>query len=196
MKRDTDMSPSDQRAQQRHERARTTRIHLYRVTVDTEGREVYEIGAIDGPHAQKYVEDDEAGEPKTSEVISSSVEHVETIGEDLSDIEARKLGPFVTRSATSRKAALDNYPRQGSQRDRIVRALRTSVSTREELSLRLNLSENTIRPRVKELLDGGWIEPMTRDGEPVTHKTTRGSDAVVLKASAKALVQLSGVRPR
>lgn len=41
----------------------------------------------------------------------------------LVDLDAKKLGPFVKDSATSRAAAIAAYPRQGTQRHRIVRCL-------------------------------------------------------------------------
>lgn len=93
-----------------------------------------------------------------------------------------KLGPFARDSATSRKAALDAYPRQGSQRSRIIGSLAMEGgATREELAIRLALSENTIRPRVRELIDGGWIEESDH-----TRPTTRGSDATILELTHKA----------
>lgn len=104
---------------------------------------------------------------------------------DLSDPSASKLGPFVRESETSRRAALDAYPRQGSQRARILFALQPGIGgaqTREELAIGLGLSENTVRPRVKELIEGGWVKETVW-----TRKTTRGSDAVLVALTARAL---------
>lgn len=85
-------------------------------------------------------------------------------------------------AATSRKAALDNYPRSGSQRHRILLALRNRGMTREEIEFALQLSGNAVRPRVDELMKGGWVEATDR-----TRKTTLGSDAEVLVATTKGL---------
>lgn len=100
----------------------------------------------------------------------------------LSDPSENQLGPFVRDSETSRKAALDAYPRQGNQRSRILGKLRSSgPATREELAVLLMLSENTIRPRVKELIEGGWIEETDH-----TRETSRGSEATLLDVTRKA----------
>lgn len=104
----------------------------------------------------------------------------------LSDTEQAALGPFAAKSETSRKAALDAYPRQGSQRRRVIHALRYhGDSTREELAAHTSLSENSVRPRVRELIEGGWIEETDH-----TRKTTRGSEAVLLGLTNKARDQI------
>lgn len=162
----------------------------YRVEVETEGREVYDVQAPDEEMARKLVADGEVGNPSISEVTGGSIEKVELVAEDvggdLSDLGESKLGPFAKDSETSRKAALDAYPRQGTQRSRIIAVLAQRPLTREGLANRLDLSENTIRPRVKELIEGGWIEETMH-----TYKTTRGSDAKVLKISGRAAVELA-----
>lgn len=106
---------------------------------------------------------------------------------ELMDPEQHELGPFQAGSETSRQAALDNYPRAGTQRWRILQDLRrvgTSGRTRQELAHLLDLSENTIRPRIVELMEGGWVNARTEDGPDggrlVTRKTKDGSLAEVL----------------
>jgi len=110
--------------------------------------------------------------------------------ESLSDLEQAKLGPFAADSKTSRQAALDTYPRQGSQRRRLITALAFhGASTREELAGHTSMSENSVRPRVRELIDGGWIEETDH-----TRMTTRGSDATLLDLTFKAREQLGTER--
>lgn len=103
------------------------------------------------------------------------------VREELSDPEQQQLGPFARDSQTSRKAALDNYPRQGSQRMRILNALDMENATREELGERMSIPDNSIRPRVKELIEGGWIEESDH-----TRPTQTGSDAAILKLTNRA----------
>lgn len=100
-------------------------------------------------------------------------------------IDDRQLGPFAQNSETSRKAALDAYPRQGSQRERILCAFAAQPRphknlppvgfTRDALEGVVQLSGNTIRPRVQELIEGGFLEETDR-----THRTRSGSEATVL----------------
>lgn len=106
----------------------------------------------------------------------------------------RQLGPFARESETSRQAALDAYPRQGSQRHRILTVFVSQLVgtdgsragyTREELERITNLSGNTIHPRVQELIQGGFIEETDR-----TRRTRNGSEAVVLNITAKARTEI------
>lgn len=95
-----------------------------------------------------------------------------------------KLGPFAREQDTSRKAALANYPRSGSQRERILyRIVKQALNgqTRAELET-LGLVGDAIRPRVLELIEGGWIKETE-----VTRKTQLGNDAVVLVATDKGM---------
>lgn len=112
---------------------------------------------------------------------------------ELADPDERQLGPFTRDSETSRKAALANYPRQGSQRWRILTKLHTNERitppgrprglTREQLADQLALSGDTIRPRVVELIAGGWVE----ESEGFTRKTRAGNDAALVMLTEKAL---------
>lgn len=86
--------------------------------------------------------------------------------------------------ATAKQAALEVFPRTGTQRRRILIELYAAGSfgrTRDELAERLNLSPNTVRPRVVELLDGKWIEP---NGQ--TRNSSSGRPAEVLTLTEKA----------
>jgi DNA-binding MarR family transcriptional regulator len=111
-------------------------------------------------------------------VPAASFQQQETL-EDL-----QRLGPFAHESKTSRDAALDAYPRQDSQRWRILMAVAAKLDgggyTREELERITNLSGNTIRPRVQELIQGGFIEETDR-----TRPTRNGSEATVVNLTTK-----------
>lgn len=105
-----------------------------------------------------------------------------------------QLGPFVRDSETSRQAAIDNYPRKGGQRHTILTVFAAQIPmgnpepdgslvylgyTRDELERITSLSGNAVRPRVKELLDGGYLEE-TEDTRP----TRTGSEATVLQITS------------
>lgn len=100
----------------------------------------------------------------------------------LSDLDEKRMGSFVRDSSTSRQAALDAYPRQDSARRRVIEALARGPLTRDELASVLSMPANTVRPRVAELVEGGWI--VSTDS---TRKTKTGSNAEVLELSAKAM---------
>lgn len=112
------------------------------------------------------------------------------------DVAARKMGPFARKSETSRQAALANYPRSGTQRARILAAILagTSGRTREELAGQLKLPDNSVRPRVRELIDGGWVVVLLSDGKPVTRKTTLGNESEILVATNKARASTAAAR--
>jgi hypothetical protein len=96
------------------------------------------------------------------------------------------LGPFQSHSRTSRQAALDNYPRSGTQRWRIIEALAETPEglTREQLSELLGIVLNSILPRVVELLNAGWIEESGG-----TRKTRQRCNAAVLVLTTRARTQ-------
>jgi hypothetical protein len=112
----------------------------------------------------------------------------------LEDVAKNRLGRFARGSATSRKAALRNYPRSGTQRmDVLHRIARAGAggATRDELVVWLGKPPNVVTPRVKELVEGGWLESKLDDGgQAVTRRTRAGSDAEVLVLSARARVEL------
>lgn len=101
--------------------------------------------------------------------------------QSLSDPDTRQLGPFAKNSETSRRAAIDNYPRQGSQRWRILKALSMTPLTRYEIQQQTRLDENSVRPRVLELIEGGWVRETD-----LTRPTGSKSKAVVLDLTDKA----------
>lgn len=90
------------------------------------------------------------------------------------------LGPFQRGSETSRQAAFDNYPRSGTQRRRVLDAIRNAGDdgmTRDEVAGTLGLSSNSVRPRVKELLGAALIRESGK-----RRLTQTGSMAAVLVA--------------
>jgi hypothetical protein len=111
-----------------------------------------------------------------------------------------RLGRFVRGSATSRAAALRNFPRSGSQRlDVLHRVAREGAggATRDELVLWLGRSPQSVTPRVKELLEAGWLETKLHDdGSAAMRRTRSGADAQVLVLTARARQEMRrrGVR--
>jgi hypothetical protein len=94
----------------------------------------------------------------------------------------KRLGPFQRHSETSRQAAIDNYPRTGTQRRAVLEAVSEAGHegrTREELALGLRFPLNSVLPRVVELLDAGLVVETTR-----TRLTSTGSRAAVLVAAS------------
>lgn len=141
-----------------------------------------------------------------SDVFREEVTRLEEAGPALADLEERVLGPFVSTSETSRRAALQAYPKQGTQRARIVayfeRLHRNAErqhplprdvhafeldagAQRDAIARALDLSPNAVRPRVVELIGGGWL----RETE-WTVPTGAGGDGALLVLSAKAIEYL------
>lgn len=74
------------------------------------------------------------------------------------DLDENKVGKFSRRSLASRQAALRILPRTGTQRRRVYDYIRTMHGThREQIAKSLGMSENSVRPRVQELIEGGWV---------------------------------------
>lgn len=119
--------------------------------------------------------------------LQTSIYDVDKPGDD-------SLGAFSGSAPdTSRKAAIDNYPRSGSQRLLVLeKVMATGLRglTRDDISVITGLPPNVATPRVKELVEGGWLDETDR-----TRKTRSGSDATVLIASQKALQERSGDVP-
>lgn len=112
---------------------------------------------------------------------------------------AKQLGKFARKSETSRQAALVNYPRSGSQREQILLAMARRIElgrTREELATELRLPDNSVRPRVRELIDGGWIRVRTIDGDPVTRSTALGNRSEVLELTADGARKVAARQPK
>lgn len=98
-----------------------------------------------------------------------------------------QVGPYTRDSVTSKKAAYENMPRSGSQRWRVLRAIAMqggSGATREEISRMTGLDGDSVRPRVWELMQGGWVM-----ASAVTRKTNDGNEAEVLKVTLKGMAR-------
>jgi hypothetical protein len=96
---------------------------------------------------------------------------------------------YVKGSSTSLAAAIDNLPRAGTQKARILTYLSTvDGATRDEIERDLNLSGNAVRPRVKELQEEGLVEETER-----TRRTRSGSQATVLVATNSGVDTGSGL---
>lgn len=88
----------------------------------------------------------------------------------LSDPTKNALGGFARESKTSLDAARLAYPRSGILRGKVLRmiALRHSAdgATSEELTALLNENPYSVKPRLTELRQGGWVEKHgTRTGK-------------------------------
>lgn len=79
--------------------------------------------------------------------------------DQLRDPAEKAMLPFASESELSRMAALQAYPRQGTQRQKIIGKLAEHPEgwTRDQLAAILGMSPNTVRPRVVELIAGGWV---------------------------------------
>lgn len=97
------------------------------------------------------------------------------------EVEADSLGGFGSKSEASRKAAIDNYPRSGSQRYRVLaQIVHTGGRIRDQLAVELDMPTQSCTARVTELIEGGWAE------ETAEHRRTRnGSEAAVVVATEK-----------
>lgn len=99
------------------------------------------------------------------------------------------------KSETSRLAALAILPRTASQRRRILRHLcwledsremhsasEMRSRTRDQLGAALGMNPNSLRPRVKELIEGGWLIEVAR-GE----RSHSGNEALSLSPTLRAM---------
>lgn len=59
-------------------------------------------------------------------------------------------------------AAARVWPKTGTARRMVIDALLEGPATREQIRQRTMLRPNTIRPRVLEAIDGGWIQQCAR----------------------------------
>lgn len=83
---------------------------------------------------------------------------------------------FVRHSETSKAAAIDNEPRAGTQRWRVLNVLRACPwgLTDHEMQEMLGMNPSTQRPRRIELVNAGLIKDSGR-----TRATQSGKQAVV-----------------
>lgn len=100
------------------------------------------------------------------------------------DPAVNKEGPSPKGNATSKLAALRNWPRSGTQRNRILEMVLANHAgmTRDEIHAKSGLVWQTVGPRVLELVQGGWLVET-----PQRRKTRRGDDSIVLVPSQKAI---------
>jgi hypothetical protein len=97
---------------------------------------------------------------------------------------------FDKDSATSRNAAIYNYPRRDSQRKRILEAVlaaREYGMTSDEAEAQLAISHQTCSARMNDLREGGFITCQKVDGEKITRKTRSNAEAEVMIATQKAI---------
>jgi hypothetical protein len=101
---------------------------------------------------------------------------------EVGDPSANGMGPFASGSETSRAAAISNYPRSGSQRHRVLLTIARGQhgATADEIAEEMGVGLNSVRPRIVELREGGWIKD-TR----MTRKTPTGADATVMVLTTK-----------
>jgi hypothetical protein len=100
------------------------------------------------------------------------------------------LGPFSKNSDTSRQAALLNFPKSGSQRERVLCAIRDSGEegmTRDELARFLQLPDSSVDGRVWELKRGRWI----CESDRIRH-TQNGAGAHALMLTVRGLLYFRG----
>ncbi len=103
---------------------------------------------------------------------------------NIKEVGGKALGGFARDSKTSRKAALENYPRSGSQRWRILNHIGNQGDegrTRQEVAEDLGMAIQSATGRITELVQGGWVRA---DGDR-TRKTPQKSDAEVLILTEK-----------
>lgn len=78
------------------------------------------------------------------------------------DPKENRLGKFrAGQSDTARKAAIQNYPRSGTQRHMVLMAIVLAGEegrTSDEISRDYEIRLYTVKPRIVELREGGWIE--------------------------------------
>lgn len=92
-----------------------------------------------------------------------------------------QLGPFTPDSETSRQAALQNYPRSGTQRWKVLTTIVASGGrTRDQLAEQLHLPDSSVDARVWELKQGGFVEESGRK-----ERTRAAAEATVLVATRR-----------
>lgn len=101
---------------------------------------------------------------------------LESDGVVLSDPSADAVGKFrADAPSTSRNAAVDVFPRSGTQRKAVLDHISASGgATDEEIQEALDIGANSERPRRVELVEGGWVEDSGR-----TRETVAGLDSIV-----------------
>jgi hypothetical protein len=110
----------------------------------------------------------------------------------------RLLAPVMgERERDAAVIALRALLRRGELVDRDADMVRGAVEARDELVLWLGRSPQSVTPRVKELLEAGWLETKLHDdGSAAMRRTRSGADAQVLVLTARARQEMRrrGVR--
>lgn len=109
------------------------------------------------------------------------------------------LGAFAKDSETSRNAALMNYPKRATQKGEILACFETAgeegLTRHEALGMMKaqgsKVELNSILPRVKELLEGDFLEATAR-----TRATPSGAEGEVLVITTKTLQLAAEFRAR
>jgi hypothetical protein len=111
----------------------------------------------------------------TTEQLIARVEALEArvaaLEGPLPPVDENRVGPSQRHSDTSRLAALNNFPRSGSQRAEILDFLLfrgDRGATRQEIHAHTGISDDSVRPRVGEL-DRRWLG--ARDGSDAPDAT-------------------------
>lgn len=135
--------------------------------------------------------------PGDEDKVAGAIEAMTTAppGPQLLSSSATKLGPFRRESEESRRAAIQNYPRSGTQREMVLRRIARrglQGATRDELCQWMGVEVSTINPRVRELIDGGWIQvKLAEDGaKAATRKTRSGNAAAILVLTDRGRAEL------
>jgi hypothetical protein len=105
-------------------------------------------------------------------------------------IDEDALGPFGKGGDTSRRAAINAYPKSGTQRWQVFLEIAKAYShrfglTRNECSVRLGIPDSSADARVLELRQGGWIQETER-----TRQTENGQEARILEPTPAGWVAL------
>ena len=108
------------------------------------------------------------------------------VAPDPGRVDDNHLGGFG--DGVSRQAALDNYPRSGSQRRQVlleVAAAGGDGATSDEIAATTGMRLYSVKPRLTELRDGGWI------AENGTRPSPAGSATTVFVLTEKGRAQVS-----
>ena len=127
------------------------------------------------------------------EMTTAAMDLEEALEEELSDPAVDAEGMIGSgHPGTSKDAAVDVMPRTGTQRMAVLDSIGHSDNglTDEEAMDELGLHPSSVRPRRKELVDGGWVKDSGR-----TRPTSTGNDAIVWVLTPKALDAMSDSAP-
>jgi hypothetical protein len=131
------------------------------------------------------------GEGPDTTASRISQEPPEPQGKIAEDFAANDLGGFTADSATSRQAAILNYPKSGLHRHRILMNVFRSGSHGKTFDeVRNEESIYGADRRMSELVDAGWLERTER-----TRRTVHGAEANVMVCSPKAVQEIQVREP-